>query len=150
MAESADRATLIIQTIEWLVATGSLNTVAELESMLSLAGFDNHLKGQIEREGEARPLNNLAWTYDDLGRRTEALRLYEEALPIMREVGDRAGEATTLANIAQLLAQLESISEAIEQLRKAIAVMRDSELTHDAGGVSLEQREALLEKWQSG
>ena len=45
-------------------------------------------------------LNNLAWTYDDLGQRSEALRLYEEALPIRREVGDRAGEATTLNNMA--------------------------------------------------
>ena len=44
--------------------------------------------------------NNMALVYSATGQPQKALPLYEEALPIRREVGDRAGEATTLNNMA--------------------------------------------------
>ena len=34
-----------------------------------------------------------------MGQPQRALELYEQALPLMREVGDRAGEAATLNNM---------------------------------------------------
>ena len=37
--------------------------------------------------------------YDDLGEKQKALDYYEQALPLLRQVGDRGGEATTLNNI---------------------------------------------------
>ncbi|MEU8186653.1 tetratricopeptide repeat protein, partial [Micromonospora carbonacea] len=37
--------------------------------------------------------------YDRLGDWQRALDHYHQALPITREVGNRAGEATTLSNI---------------------------------------------------
>ena len=37
--------------------------------------------------------------YDGLGEPQRALEYYGQALPIAREVGDRAGEAATLSNI---------------------------------------------------
>ena len=37
--------------------------------------------------------------YDGLGEPARALEYYVQALPIRREVGDRAGEAVTLSNI---------------------------------------------------
>ena len=50
-----------------------------------------------ERVGEATTLNNLGSVYDSLGEKQEALRYYEEALPLRRQVGDRwrASLATT-------------------------------------------------------
>jgi tetratricopeptide (TPR) repeat protein len=46
--------------------------------------------------------NNLGLVYDALGQKQEALRYYQQALAISREVGDRAGEGTTLWNIGAL------------------------------------------------
>ena len=37
--------------------------------------------------------------YDALGDKKKALAFYNQALPLRRDVGDRAGEATTLNNI---------------------------------------------------
>ncbi|MFQ5342622.1 MAG: CHAT domain-containing protein, partial [Anaerolineae bacterium] len=48
---------------------------------------------------ELEALNNIGLVYDALGEKQQALGYYEQALPLMRQVGDRAGEATTLNNI---------------------------------------------------
>ncbi len=70
MAEAVDKVTLIRQSIDWLVATGLLNTVPEREAMFSLAGFDDSLKGKIEREGSPRVFSsrllNLLLNYEPL------------------------------------------------------------------------------------
>ena len=56
-----------------------------------------------DRAGEAwrpsRTLNNIGSVYDALGDKKKALAFYNQALPLRRDVGDRAGEATTLNNI---------------------------------------------------
>ena len=44
-------------------------------------------------------LVNIGFVYRSLGDMQEALRYYEEALPLSRQVGDVSGEATTLNNI---------------------------------------------------
>jgi tetratricopeptide (TPR) repeat protein len=46
--------------------------------------------------------NNLGAVYDDLGQKQEALRYFEQALAIWREVGDRRGEGRTLWNTGAL------------------------------------------------
>ena len=47
-----------------------------------------------DRQLELQALNNMAGVYQATGQPQRALELYEQALPLMREVGDRAGEAT--------------------------------------------------------
>src|SRR5436190_19750503 len=49
---------------------------------------------------EAIVLINLGLVYSSEDQAQEALKLYEQALPLMREVGDRAGAATTLNEMA--------------------------------------------------
>jgi tetratricopeptide (TPR) repeat protein len=66
-----------------------------LEQALEIAqGQDWHLKLQV--------LNNMAVLYREIGQRQEALILHEQALPIIRELGDRRGEIATLINMAQV------------------------------------------------
>ena len=62
MAEPAGKETLIKRTSEWLVSTGLLNTIAQREIMLSLAGFNDHLKGEIERGGSPRDFSSRLLT----------------------------------------------------------------------------------------
>lgn len=40
--------------------------------------------------------------YAGLGDRHQALNFFQQALPMTREIGDRAGEAVTLNNIGQV------------------------------------------------
>jgi len=44
-------------------------------------------------------LNNIGGVYNSISQPQEALKYFNQALPIMRELGDRAGEAATLRNI---------------------------------------------------
>jgi len=50
----------------------------------------------------------------ELGNHSELLELYEQALLIIQEVGDRAGEVTTLNNIADVYYDLGKLQRALE------------------------------------
>ncbi len=68
-----------------------------------------------------------------------ASRGYEQALPLMREVGDRAKEAGILANIAVILYQhLNRSQEAVLQMEQAIAALQTTGLPQDALGHRIE------------
>ncbi len=70
MSESTDKATLLKQTIDWLVATRLLATIEERKAILSSARFEDQLLGQIELEGSAyvfsSRLLSLLLDYDPL------------------------------------------------------------------------------------
>lgn len=67
----------------------------------------------------------LGWIYDDLGKKEEALRYYEEALRIRREVGDRGGEGTTLSNLGTVYNALGKQEEALRYLEEALCIKRE-------------------------
>ena len=80
-----------------------------------------------------------------------ALELYEQALPLMREVDDRAGEATTLANIAVVLYQhFNRSQEAITKMEQAIAVLVETGLPQDAAGQTREELQQYLDTMRQG
>lgn len=66
-----------------------------------------------ERRVEALLYSRVAYLYDALGQKQEALRYYEQALAIGREVGDRGGEGTTLNNIGMIYFQEEQYKVAL-------------------------------------
>ena len=85
------------------------------------------------------------------GAAQRALELYEQALPLMREVGDRAGEATTLANIADVLYQyLNRSQEAITTMEQAIAVLVETGLPQDAAGQTRDDMQHYLDAMRQG
>ena len=73
---------------------------------------------------ELEALNNLALVYRAIGQPTRALELYEQALPIRRAVGDRAGEATTLNNLAGVYSAIGQPTRALELYEQALPIMR--------------------------
>jgi tetratricopeptide (TPR) repeat protein len=55
-----------------------------------------------DRRGEATTLSNIGSAYDSISQPQEALKYYNQALPILRQVGDRRGEAVTFNNIGRV------------------------------------------------
>ncbi len=60
--------------------------------------------------------------YDNLGDRQQALAYYHQALPILREVGDRAGEAVTRYNIAMIHRANGDLAAAVTELETVVAL----------------------------
>ena len=106
-------------------------------------GQDRHL--------ELESLNNIAGVYRRTGQPKRALELYEQTLPLRREVGDRAGEATTLANIADVFYRyLQRSQEAITTMEQAIAVLVETDLPQDAAGQTRDQLQQYLDSMRQG
>ncbi len=63
--------------------------------------------------------------YRGLGEPQRALEYYGQALPIMREVGDRAGEAATLNNIGAVYRGLGEPQRALEYFGQALPIRRE-------------------------
>ena len=78
-----------------------------------------------DRLGEAATLNNLAGVYRGIGQPQRARELYEQALPIRREVGDRAGEANTLHNLASLFRGMQQYEEAERAFKRSIELVHE-------------------------
>jgi tetratricopeptide (TPR) repeat protein len=78
-----------------------------------------------DRASQAALLSNLGWANGAIGRPSEALALYEQALPIRREAGDRAGEATTLNNMGMVYQATGRPSEALALYEQALPIRRE-------------------------
>lgn len=100
---------------------------------------------------ELHALNNMAGVYQETGQPQQALELHEQALPLMREVGDRAGEVTTLATMAVILYQyLNRSQEAITSMEQAIAVLVETGLPQVATGLTRAGLEQYLDTMRKG
>jgi CHAT domain-containing protein/Tfp pilus assembly protein PilF len=81
-------------------------------------------------------LNNLGLAYRALSRYEKAIGYYEQALPVNREVKDRAGEGLALNNLALVYQALSQYEKAISYYEQALAIHR--EVKNRAGeGVTL-------------
>jgi tetratricopeptide (TPR) repeat protein len=78
-----------------------------------------------DRQLELQALNNMALVYRATGQPQRALELYEQVLPIMREVGDRAGEAATLNNMALVYDVTGQPQRAMELYEQALPIRRE-------------------------
>src|SRR5262249_61508559 len=95
------------------------------------------------RGGEAAQLRNIGQVYGDLGDKQQALRYYEEALPLRRAVGDRGGEAVTLFNTAMVFDSQGLYTQAVALLEQVVAI--DKAIKHP----DLESDSAALERVRS-
>jgi len=89
----------------------------DLESILPITTSDSDLY--------LSTLNNIGGVYSSLGDKQQALGLYNQALPIQRDVGDRAGEATTLNNIGSVYSDLGEKQQALDLYNQALPIQRD-------------------------
>jgi len=78
-----------------------------------------------DRQLELQALNNMGEVYQATGQPQRALELYEQALPLMREHGDRTGEAATLNNIALVYQATGQPQRALELYEQALPLIRE-------------------------
>ncbi|MEO1144036.1 MAG: tetratricopeptide repeat protein [Cyanobacteria bacterium J06638_22] len=75
------------------------------------------------RRAEALELNNRGAQLDAVGRYEEALVLYERALAVVREIGERSGEAAILNNIGLVYNALGQYEQALELYEQTLAIL---------------------------
>jgi CHAT domain-containing protein/predicted negative regulator of RcsB-dependent stress response len=62
--------------------------------------------------------------YGSISQPQEALKYFNQALPIRREVGSRSGEAATLDNIGRVYGSISQPQEALKYFNQALPIMR--------------------------
>jgi CHAT domain-containing protein/predicted negative regulator of RcsB-dependent stress response len=70
-------------------------------------------------------LSNIGAVYDNISQPQEALKYYNQALPILREVGSRSGEAGTLNNIGGVYYSISQPQEALKYYNQALPIKRE-------------------------
>jgi tetratricopeptide (TPR) repeat protein len=75
-----------------------------------------------DQELELTALNNLALVYRVIGRRQQALDLFERVLSIRRAVGDRAGEAAILNSLASVYQDIGQWQQALTLFEQALSI----------------------------
>ncbi|MGJ5634882.1 CHAT domain-containing protein, partial [Nostoc sp. CALU 1950] len=60
-----------------------------------------------------------------LGQYPKALEFYQQALAIIKEIGDRSGESTTLNNIGAIYDSLGQYPKALEYFQQALAIIKE-------------------------
>jgi tetratricopeptide (TPR) repeat protein len=90
------------------------------------AGLHERLQGHLDDPWtSAASMNNLGENYRMLGQFTRAIDLFEQALAIARQIGDRQNEATYLGNLANSYDDLGQIPRSIDLHEQALAIDRE-------------------------
>lgn len=85
--------------------------------------------------GEGAVLNNLGKVYCRIGEPQRAMTCYEQALSIMKEVGDQAGEAAVLHNLGTIYSSIGQLDKARQLFEQALQIQR--EVSNRAGEAAI-------------
>ncbi|WP_420631758.1 tetratricopeptide repeat protein [Candidatus Leptofilum sp.] len=77
------------------------------------------------RQEESKILNDLGEVYISIGQPDTALDYYNQALPLLEEIGDRAGLATILNNIGQLYFRVGQRDQALDYYNRATPIREE-------------------------
>lgn len=78
-----------------------------------------------DRAGEPKTLNNLGFSYAELGQYTQAEEALKKALEISQQRRDRATEGRTLDSLGTLYMKMGNDTDALEQFHAALVVERE-------------------------
>jgi CHAT domain-containing protein/Tfp pilus assembly protein PilF len=78
-----------------------------------------------ERRNEAQRLNELGIQLLSKGQFREALKTFQQALDIFREIGERPGEGATLSNIGAVYSNLGQYPQALKNYQQALAIHQE-------------------------
>jgi DNA-binding SARP family transcriptional activator len=75
--------------------------------------------------GISRDLNQLGWYHSKIGHLRPALSYSQQALPLLRALGDREEEASACDNLGQVHHQLGDYAQALEYSESALRLWRE-------------------------
>jgi CHAT domain-containing protein len=75
--------------------------------------------------GEAGTLDGLGRLYSDEGQGFEALKYFDQSLPLFQKGGERAGEALVLNDMGPAYAEVGQKQKALESLNQALAIWHE-------------------------
>jgi tetratricopeptide (TPR) repeat protein len=81
--------------------------------------------GQMDRSLVGRLLGTVGLAYANLGQVDKAIGFYEQALVIVREIGDRRGEGVALGNLGNACADLGQVDKAIGFYEQQLVIVRE-------------------------
>ena len=118
--EDFDTAGELLLTIdfEYLITWGHYRYVIDLHTRLHGHLTDLWIRGSS--------VNNLGTCFYNLGEYQRAIDLYEEALELFREGGERDGEAASLGNLGNCYGELGQTARSIDFYEQALAIARDT------------------------
>jgi CHAT domain-containing protein/tetratricopeptide (TPR) repeat protein len=109
-----------------VLGKSSLNPTFLSKGLAVRAGVGNILNPEgIVRAGEALNLNNIGQIYRNQGQDEKALTLYQQALAIYKEIGNRLGQGITLNNIGQVYDNLRQYEQALNFHQQALAIYKE-------------------------
>ena len=80
-------------------------------------------------------LGNLGNAYNDLGQVKKAIDHYEQALEIVKKIGDRQGEGNHLGNLGNGYRNMGQVEKAIEYYQNALVIVKEIGDRHGEGAV---------------
>ena len=87
-------------------------------------------KGRGDKRGIANSLVNLGFVAWEQGDHDQARSLYEESLPIYRELGDKRGIANALINLGLVAWEQNDLDEALALFKESLVRHKDLEDRH--------------------
>ena len=76
---------------------------------------------------EGRAIGNLASVFEATGRHTEAIKLYEQSIEILKKFGDSRKEARILYNVSHSYLSLNRYDDALKFLNKSFKLTDDDD-----------------------
>ncbi|NOQ73959.1 MAG: tetratricopeptide repeat protein [Crocinitomix sp.] len=96
----------------------------------SIEYYQRSVKIQNEignKQGAARPLSNIGYTYFTLGNNVMALEYYQRGLKINKEIGKKRGYAINLINIGLVYADQHDYTEALSYYERSLKINEEIE-----------------------
>jgi tetratricopeptide (TPR) repeat protein len=127
MAGDYDMAAKIIYENELhkdLYRWGDYTTLVELYEKLLPEHFGDEPKLR-SRHNHGTILGNFGNAYSALGQVERAIKYYEQALAISKEIGDRRGEGTWLGNLGNAYSALGQVERAIRYYEQVLSIDRE-------------------------
>ena len=127
-AEEYDEAASIIfekELFEDLDRWGEVGTLIELYSEVLPK---DHFSDKIllnDKQTHSSVLGNLGSAYSDLGQVDKAIKYYEQALEIAKEIGDRKNEGAHLGNLGSAYYGLGQVDKAIKYYEQALEIAKE-------------------------
>ena len=103
---------------------GNYTTLVELYEKLLPESFDEEPK-LTSRQAHGSIFGNLGLAYSSLGQVERAAEYYEQALAILKEIGDGRGEGNQLGNLGSAYYFLGQVERAIEYYEQALAIAKE-------------------------